>query len=67
MMPTDRLTALEELTAHQSKTIDELSEQVTEQWQLIDRLKRALERLGERLETMETGAGDVPVTRPPHY
>ncbi len=66
-MSADRLTALEELTAHQSKTIDELSEQLTEQWQLIERLKRALERLGERLETIEAGGGGAPVTKPPHY
>ncbi len=66
-MSDDRLTALEELTAHQSKTIDELSEQLTEQWKVIDRMKRMLERLGERLETMESGTGDVPVTKPPHY
>ena len=66
-MSEDRLTVLEELTAHQSKTIDELSEQLTEQWKVIDRMKRMLERLGERLETMESGTGDVPVTRPPHY
>jgi SlyX protein len=65
---SDRITALEELTAHQSKTIDELSEQVTEQWKIIDRMKRMLERLGERLETMESGNGEaVPVTKPPHY
>jgi SlyX protein len=67
-MSEDRLTVLEELTAHQSKTIDELSEQVTEQWKVIDRMKRMLERLGERLETMESGSGEAPpVTKPPHY
>ena len=65
---SDRITALEETVAHQGKTIDELSEQLTEQWKVIDRMKRMLERLGERLETMESGSGDgVPVTKPPHY
>ena len=66
-MSDDRLTALEELTAHQSKTIDELSEQLTEQWKVIDRMKRMLERLGERLENLDAGTGEVPVTKPPHY
>ena len=65
---SDRITALEETVAHQGKTIDDLSEQLTEQWKVIDRMKRMLERLGERLETMESGSGDgVPVTKPPHY
>jgi len=66
-MSDARITALEELTAHQAKTIDELSEQVTEQWKVIDRMKRMLERLGERMETMEAGTSEVPVTKPPHY
>jgi len=66
-MSDARITALEELTAHQAKTIDELSEQVTEQWKVIDRMKRMLERLGERMETMESGGNEVPVTKPPHY
>ena len=63
----DRITALEETIAHQGKTIDELSEQLTEQWKVIDRMKRMLERLGERLENLDTGTGEVPVTKPPHY
>ncbi len=66
-MSDNRLTALEELTAHQSKTIDELSEQLTEQWKVIDRMKRTLERMGERLENLDSGTGEVPVTKPPHY
>ncbi len=66
-MSDDRLTALEELTAHQAKIIDELSEQLTEQWKVIDRMKRTLERMGERLESLDAGTGEVPVTKPPHY
>jgi SlyX protein len=66
-MSEDRITALEELTAHQTKTIDELSEQLTEQWKVIDRMKRMLERLGERLENLDAGTGEVPVTKPPYY
>lgn len=64
---SDRITALEETVAHQGKTIDELSEQLTEQWKVIDRMKRMLERMGERLENLDAGTGDVPVTKPPHY
>jgi SlyX protein len=68
MTPEDRITALEEMVAHQAKTIDELSDQLTEQWKVVDRMKRALETLSERLIGMEERTGEAaPVTRPPHY
>ena len=68
MSDPDRLTALEELTAHQAKTIDELSDQVADQWKTIERLRRALERLGEQLTGLEERTGEAaPVTKPPHY
>ncbi|MBW8732894.1 MAG: SlyX family protein [Asticcacaulis sp.] len=60
----DRIVALED----QAKTIDELSDQLAEQWTTIDRMRRALERLGERLIGLEDRSGEAaPVTRPPHY
>lgn len=56
------------MAAHQAKTIDELSDQLAEQWKTIDQMRRALERLGERLIGLEERSADpVPVTRPPHY
>lgn len=67
-MSEARLTALEELTAHQAKTIDELSDQVAEQWKTIELMRRSLERLGERLVGLEDRTVEAaPVTRPPHY
>lgn len=64
----DRLVALEELTAHQAKTIDELSDQLAEQWKTLEQMRRALERLGERLIGLEDRSAEaVPVTKPPHY
>lgn len=67
-MSEDRITALEELTAHQAKTIDELSDQLAEQWKTIDRLKRTLEILSERLLGLEERTTEAaPVTKPPHY
>jgi len=62
-----RLTALEELTAHQAKTIDELSDQVADQWKTIEQMRRALERLGERLIGLEERGEAAPATKPPHY
>lgn len=67
MASEDRIVALEEMAAHQGKTIDELSDQVSAQWKVIEQMKRRLERLGERVESVEAGHGDVPVTKPPHY
>jgi SlyX protein len=67
-MSEQRLTALEELTAHQAKTIDELSDQVAEQWKTIELMRRSLERLGERLIGLEDRTGEAaPVAPPPHY
>jgi len=67
-MTDDRLTTLEELTAHQAKTIDELSDQVAEQWKTIEQMRRALERLNERLFGLEERTTEAaPVTKPPHY
>lgn len=64
----DRITALEEMVAHQAKTIDELSDQLAEQWKMVDRMKRAMEILGERLIGMEERTTEAaPVTKPPHY
>jgi len=68
MSPEDRIIALEEMVAHQAKTIDELSDQLAEQWKVVDRLKRSLEILSERLVGLEDQSTEAaPVTRPPHY
>jgi len=63
-----RVVALEEMVAHQAKTIDELSDQIREQWTTIDKMTRTLERLTERLLGLEETSSEAPpVTRPPHY
>ncbi|MFC3693340.1 SlyX family protein [Chenggangzhangella methanolivorans] len=62
----DRLDALEARYAHQELTIEQLNETVAEQWAVIDRLKREISHLAERLE--DAAAGVAPVDRPPpHY
>ncbi|WP_443749198.1 SlyX family protein [Asticcacaulis solisilvae] len=67
-MSEDRVIALEEMVAHQARTIDELSDQLAEQWKTIDRMRRTLERLSERLIGLEERTGEpTPVTKPPHY
>lgn len=63
-----RVQALEEMAAHQAKAIDELSDQLTEQWKLMEQMRRTLERLTERLLGLEDQSSEAPpVTKPPHY
>ena len=63
-MSDDRIMALEETVAHQTRTIEELSDQVAQQWRLIEQLRRALDSMGDHMADM---AEPTPVTRPPHY
>jgi SlyX protein len=61
-----RIEALEARSAHQERTIETLNETVTEQWAIIDRLRREVANLAERLE--DAVSGPSPVDRPPpHY
>lgn len=63
-----RLLALEELTAHQAMTIEELSSEINRQGGLLQRTQKTLETLAKRLVALEeAGPGDVPVDRPPHW
>ena len=63
-----RITALEEMVAHQAKTIDELSEQLAEQWKVVEQTRAKLDRLTERFLSLEEQSLEAPaVTRPPHY
>jgi SlyX protein len=68
MSPEDRIIALEEMVAHQARTIDELSDQLAEQWKTVDRMRRTLELLSERLIGLEDRTSEpAPITKPPHY
>ena len=66
--PENRLTTLEILMAEQEKTIEELSGQIAEQWQTIERLRKKLDTLADRFLVLEEQAApEVPVTKPPHW
>jgi SlyX protein len=68
MMNDQRLIQLEILSAEQEKSIGELSAQIAEQWQVIDRLQRKLDTLTNRfLALEESSAPEIPVTKPPHW
>ncbi|WP_404863161.1 SlyX family protein [Georhizobium sp. MAB10] len=64
----NRLTTLEELAAHQAKTIEDLSDELARQYQVTDRLTRQVEAIAQRFLALEEQShGPVPVTKPPHY
>jgi SlyX protein len=63
-----RITALEETVAYQAKTIEELSDQIAEQWKVVEQTRQKLDRLAERFLTLEEQSLDAPaITKPPHY
>ncbi|MBB3571532.1 SlyX family protein [Rhizobium sp. BK491] len=63
-----RITRLEETVAYQAKTIEELSDQLAEQWKVVEQTRQKLDRLTERFLTLEEQSLDAPaVTKPPHY
>lgn len=70
-MPTDmeaRVVSLEETVAHQSRVIDELSDQLAEQWRVVEQTRAKLDRLTERFLSLEEQSLNAPaITRPPHY
>jgi len=64
-----RLDQLEIRIAYQDETIETLNQTITEQWQDIDRLKRQLARLDDRLREAESRPVGAPQNEPPppHY
>jgi SlyX protein len=67
-MNDDRLRALEELTAHQAKTIDELSAELALQGESLRRIQKKLDAMAERFMALEeTVTPAAEATRPPHW
>lgn len=63
-----RILVLEEHITHQEKQIDELSDQLNDQWALLERMERVVKRAGDRLLLLEESTDEEPAdTRPPHY
>lgn len=66
--PGERLARLEEHVAHQQRVIEELSDQLNEQWKAIETLQTRQKKLIERFVTVEDQVREAPpVTKPPHY
>jgi len=67
----DRLDALEIKISHQETQLSDLSEMVSGQWKLIEKLGGLLSKADARLESLENNnAGSTPGLldeKPPHY
>ncbi|MAH83665.1 MAG: hypothetical protein CBB68_04800 [Rhodospirillaceae bacterium TMED8] len=65
----DRFASVESHVAHQDIVINDLSDMVADQWKAIDEMKKQIERLKGRLQSVEESmerplVGEKP---PPHY
>ncbi|MEW7007369.1 MULTISPECIES: SlyX family protein [unclassified Lentilitoribacter] len=66
-MDENRVVTLEELVAHQSQQLEELSDQLAKQWKIIDKLTNKLADLSEHYSDLEDQISGPAVTKPPHY
>lgn len=73
---TDKTNDIEMQLAYHDKSIGELSEMVTRQWQEIDRLKKLIGSLQDKVDGLEDGADEdggksvaeiAAANKPPHY
>jgi SlyX protein len=60
-----RIDALEIRIAHQDRMIEDLNQTITQQWKDIDRLKREVARLADRMANAEHALGPDPGEEPP--
>ncbi|MCQ2005819.1 SlyX family protein [Rhizobium sp. NRK18] len=68
MSDENRIITLEETVAHQAKVIEELSDEIAEQWKVVEQVRAKLDRLTERFLSLEEQSLDAPpITKPPHY
>lgn len=63
----DRLNRLEMRFAEQERVIEDLDAAVTAQWTAIERLRREVDRLLDRLADAERRLPTEPDAPPPHY
>ncbi len=63
----DRIDAMEMRLTYQDEAIDSLNQTITRQWVEIDRLKRMISEMKERLQDAESRAPGPSNEPPPHY
>ena len=61
-----RIDALEIRIAHQDRQLADLNEVITEQWRVIDALKRQIAMLRDEMQSLTPGR-EGPEPPPPHY
>ncbi len=67
-MSENRLQSLEELVAHQAKTIDEMSAEMAAQGEQLRRVQKKLDAMAERFMALEETVSPVAENvRPPHW
>lgn len=64
---TERLDALEAIVAEQQQIIDELSEMVTRQWDVIEQQKHKLAEMTDHLQDLEETRSGPANQKAPHY
>lgn len=64
---SERIDALEMRLTYQDESIETLNQTITAQWTEIDRLKREVTELKERLQEAESNAPGPVNEPPPHY
>lgn len=67
MADTERLDALEVRIAHQDRTIEDLNATITEQWRVIETLRRRVDTLDEQVRSGSYIADPSTERPPPHY
>jgi len=63
----ERIDALEMRLTYQDVTIETLNQTITSQWAEIDKLRRQLNELKERVREAESSAAGPSNEPPPHY
>ncbi|RFC69466.1 MULTISPECIES: SlyX family protein [Mesorhizobium] len=67
-MESSRVVLLEVRAAEQERVIEQLSDQIAEQWKVIDRMQKKLDTLTERFLALEEQATPGhEATKPPHW
>jgi uncharacterized coiled-coil protein SlyX len=64
-----RINQLEEALAHQEIMVQDLSDQLTQQWQTIEKINQRMKELEEKIEeqSLSLDAPQLGEPPPPHY
>ncbi len=64
----ERVVDLEIQITHQANVIEDLSQMVAKQWDMMDRVSRQVRFLKDAMSELEENAGGQPANqKPPHY